>query len=814
MKRNQFLFSSFLFLFLLPIFSRAQIVYNNGPVFNSVGTGSGGANESVLYTTTFSMATIGFGQALPAVQRVADDFLVTSNSQIDSIAFYAYQTGSTTVSTMNHVNFRIWNGPPDSLGSSIVYGDTTTNRLSSTGFSNIYRITETTTGNTQRPIMRNLCATPGLTLSPGTYWIDWQTGGTLASGPWQPPLVPVGVAVTGNGKQKVSGVWNFAVDGGTGNPAQGFPFVLYGPTLTSTPLTFPSVCVGSNNIQSTTITGGGLTGTSVVVGPLASFGFSTNPLGPFDPTVTLSYVGSTLSSVVYVQYLPLAAGNNNGNIPMLGGGASGNIAVTANANSAPTVTASSTPSPATVCAGSSVTLNGAGASTYTWTDGVNTPTDGLAFVPTSSSTYTVTGTDGSGCTATSTIAVNVNASPVVSSTATPSAICLGSSSTLDAVSPSLVLFTESFANNTQGWTLGTEWGIGSATASAGQGYGNADPATDNTPTADNGVAGVVIGGHATTTLHPAYYLTSPVINLAGTSNVTLNFARWLNSDYTPYMQNTIDVYDGSTWVNIWQTGGAPGIQDNAWTPQTFNISAYVNANFQVRFGVAVGNAGAFTVSSWNIDDVEITSSSTMTWSGPATIANPTLASTLVTPVTSGAQTYTVTVTDGNGCTASSTSVVTVNTPPTVTANSLPSPATVCPGNTVTLNGAGATTYTWTDGINTPTDGVAFTPTANSTYTVTGTDGIGCTATSTIAVNVNASPVVSSTATPSAICLGGSSTLDAISPSLVVFTENFANNSQGWTLGTEWGIGSATASAVKAMEMPILLPTIHLLQIME
>ncbi|WP_196811806.1 S8 family peptidase, partial [Dolichospermum circinale] len=74
-------------------------------------------------------------------------------------------------------------------------------------------------------------------------------------------------------------------------------------------------------------------------------------------------------------------------------------------------------------------------------------------------------------------------------------------------------FSDDFANNSKGWTLGTEWQIGAATASTGHVYGNPDPGTDNTPTADNGVAGVVIGGNASTAaLHDFYYLTSPVIN--------------------------------------------------------------------------------------------------------------------------------------------------------------------------------------------------------------------------------------------------------------------------------------------------------------
>jgi hypothetical protein len=167
-------------------------------------------------------------------------------------------------------------------------------------------------------------------------------------------------------------------------------------------------------------------------------------------------------------------------------------------------------------------------------------------------------------------------------------------------------FYENFNNNNAGWTLGTEWGIGPATASSGQQYGGPDPSSDADGVPGGGVAGVVIGGNETPTLHPPYYLTSPFINISGVPSAYLNFARWLNSDYTPYMQNTIDVYDGTNWINIFITGSSPGVQDSAWvTCLSYNVTAYANSNFQVRFGYSIGSTGVFTVSSWNVDNVSI-----------------------------------------------------------------------------------------------------------------------------------------------------------------------------------------------------------------
>ncbi|WP_170863959.1 S8 family serine peptidase, partial [Microcystis aeruginosa] len=168
-------------------------------------------------------------------------------------------------------------------------------------------------------------------------------------------------------------------------------------------------------------------------------------------------------------------------------------------------------------------------------------------------------------------------------------------------------FSDDFANNSKGWTLGTEWQIGAATASTGHVYGNPDPGTDNTPTADNGVAGVVIGGNASTALHDFYYLTSPVINTSTANQLFFEFARWLNSDYTPYMQNTVEIFNGSSWVNLLPSNfdDSPGVTDNAWTPQQFDISAHKSASTQIRFGFNVTSGGVYTVSSWNLDDVKI-----------------------------------------------------------------------------------------------------------------------------------------------------------------------------------------------------------------
>ena len=169
---------------------------------------------------------------------------------------------------------------------------------------------------------------------------------------------------------------------------------------------------------------------------------------------------------------------------------------------------------------------------------------------------------------------------------------------------STLYFEDDFSDNSAGWILGPTWQIGSATTSPLAQLGNPDPTYDHTPTNDNGVAGVILGGNVVGP-HPFYYLESPVINTASASGpVILEYSRWLNSDFSPWMTNQVQVYDGSTWQTVWQSGPVPGIADTLWTQHTFDITVFKNANMKVRFGYD-GINGVFSVSGWNLDDIKI-----------------------------------------------------------------------------------------------------------------------------------------------------------------------------------------------------------------
>jgi len=119
--------------------------------------------------------------------------------------------------------------------------------------------------------------------------------------------------------------------------------------------------------------------------------------------------------------------------------------------------------------------------------------------------------------------------------------------------------------------------------------------------------------------------------------------------------------------------------------------------------------------------------SSYNWDNGITDSQP-----FVPPVTA---TYTVTGTDSNGCTAGDSLLLTVLPLPPVQAGP---DLVICAGDSVTLSGAGAFTYSWNNGI---TNGIPFVPAAGAMYILNGTDTNGCVNTDSLLLSVNPLPDV-------------------------------------------------------------------------
>ncbi|MGL4599879.1 MAG: right-handed parallel beta-helix repeat-containing protein [Bacteroidia bacterium] len=166
---------------------------------------------------------------------------------------------------------------------------------------------------------------------------------------------------------------------------------------------------------------------------LVNDGFCTNTdtvnliINPIPPVAALAYVGTfcegqrdTLIGVGAFTYVWSSGGTNNTEpiFPQVTTtytvtgtdfvGCSDTATVTVTVNPQPTIAYIA--SDDSVCLGSSVTLNGTGAQTYTWDNSV---IDGSPFTPTTSGNYTVIGSDANGCSDTITAAIVVHALPVV-----------------------------------------------------------------------------------------------------------------------------------------------------------------------------------------------------------------------------------------------------------------------------------------------------------------------------------------------------------------------------------------------------------------
>jgi GEVED domain/Secretion system C-terminal sorting domain len=701
--------------------SNAQILYDNGPYFNSAGTGAAGANESILLTTTFGMGTIGFGHQASALNRVADDFISDGCAwKIDSIVFFGYQTGSTTTSTFTAVNFRIWNGVPNAPGSTVVFGDTTTNRLTRTVWSGAYRITETTIGNTSRPIMRNVCSVSALTLSADTFWLDWQSAGSLASGPWAPARTPIGQNITGNGRQRTGATWSNAIDGGTGNPAQGFPFIIYGSK------------------------------------------------------VTLSANAG----------LDIALCNNS----------------------------------TTVIGGAPAAIGGAGSKVYSWSPANNLSNAAIANPQLmvnniASSSYILTVTDSIGCQSKDTIAVSVNTLPIVTSAA-PAAICSGSNTGLNAVASAFGVYCQPT------YSTGTVFGDYISRVQLNSLFVNSVGAASPFYTLypDTGAATTSLAAGATDTirLRAGTYTQNDFAvwidyNQNGNFEVSEKLGEVLDLGIAPAEGKIgftvpVTALNGKTRLRVRELDGAAataidpctvqslygevedytvtitgGINNPsityAWSPATFLSSTSVSnpivtaATATTIYTVIANAAGGcadttnVTVTVNALPTVTANASSAAVCAGGAVTLSGGGATSYTwnNGVTNGVlfipastNTYIVTGIGANTCSNTASITIPVNALPTVTASA--SSSSICAGQSTTLSGGGAVSYSWNNGV---TNGVSFAPATTLTYTVTGTDANTCSNTATQTVTVNANPVASLTAPVSVLCTGTPATLTGL-----------------------------------------------------
>ncbi len=488
---------------------------------------------------------------------------------------------------------------------------------------------------------------------------------------------------------------------------------------------------------------------------------------PFTPSATTSYTvtgtsaaGCTSTAIQTVNVMPL-----------------------------PTISMTTLPTPAAICNGDNISLTATGANSYSWSGGI---TNGVAFTPSGTATYAVTGTGNFGCTITATILVTIN--PTQTFTINHS-ICQGqtylgysttgihidtftntngcdSIRTLNLTVNSLPALNITPSPNDSictGFSVALT-ATGANTYLWSSGVSNGTPFTPNATTSYT-VTGTSTAGCTSTAIQTVTVMPLPAINITtiptpaavcNGDNISLtatgaNSYSWsggisngitflpsATTTYTVTGTNSFGCIKTATkLVTVFSTQSFT-INHSICQGQTYlgystngiHIDTFTNANGcdSIRtLNLTVNPFPTLTItpspndSICNGDNVSLTGTGANSYSWTSGVIN----GTQFTP--SATNTYTVTGTSTAGCTNTAIQTVTVMPLPAINITTVPTPSAVCISDNISLTATGANSYSWSGGI---INGVAFTPSATTTYTVTGTGNFGCTKTATKLVTVN------------------------------------------------------------------------------
>ena len=582
---------------------------------------------------------------------------------------------------------------------------------------------------------------------------------------------------------------------------------------------FGSVCGNSLIAKTFTIQNTGssaLTVSTLSMSGINASQFTISALSPASPIATGNF------AVFSVTFLPGTPGIKTATINITNNDcdeSAYDFVLTGTSNAIPTVTASVTNS--VVCNGIPITLNGSGADTYTWSP---TVTNAVSFTPTANQIYTVTGTYTlTGCTSTNlaTQAITVNPIPAVAISAPSTTLCSGNTVTLIASgagtggtytwSPGPTMassITPSPSSNTTYTLVGTSTAGCTSTNTSVQTITvyttpTITATSSNTMVCSGNSVNLSVGNANTYSWNPGSLSGStiaitPLNTISYTAfgyntngcissnsivlTVTVNALPTVSATTT-----SSSVCDGFT-TSLTGTGAdtftwSGNITNGVSFTPTATLTYTVNGTYTLT-GCTNTNVATQTIIVNTTPTVSISASNSIICAGSnATLigggassytwnpgGNPGIVLT-VSPLNN--TTYTVIGTNTAGCTSTNVAIqtISVNTLPTVTANI--SNTLICTGGTISVNGSGAVSYTWTGGA---VDGVAFAPNASATYSLTGTDNAGCTSTNAafVSVTVNTVAPLSINITNSVICLGDQTTLNASGASTYTWTSGVIN----------------------------------------
>ena len=317
--------------------------------------------------------------------------------------------------------------------------------------------------------------------------------------------------------------------------------------------------------------------------------------------------------------------------------------VTVTVNSNPTVSVNS-PS---VCSGNNATVTAtpspSGTYNYSWTvpGGATNPGNTNSFTTGVAGTYTVTITNGNGCTSSSSGTVTVNSNPTVSVNS-PS-VCSGNNATVTATPSPSGTYNYSWTvpggatnpGNTNSFTTGVA-GTYTVTITNGNGCTSSSSGTvtvNSNPTVSVNSPSVCSGNNATVTATP-----SP----SGTYNYS-----WTVPGGATNPGNTNSFTTGVAGTYTVTITSGNGCTSSSSGTVTVNSNPTVSVNSP---SVCSGNNATVTATP------SPSGTYNYSWTVPGGATNPGNTNSFTTGV---AGTYTVTITNGSGCTSSSSGTVTV-----------------------------------------------------------------------------------------------------------------------------------------------------------
>ena len=547
-------------------------------------------------------------------------------------------------------------------------------------------------------------ATPSVTVGgPTTFCAGGSvtlTSNSLIGNQWYLNGSPIGGATSSTYAATATGNYTVIVtNGGCSSAASTTTSVTVNPN--------PVITLGTVSNPSTCATAtGSIQVNGSATGVVSWTGTATGNSG----TVTLPYVITGLTAGTY--NIIITAGSCPSNTLVQG-------LTDPSAPATPTITAGTT----TFCSGGSVTLTSSSATGNQWSLN-GTPIGGATsqtYVASASGDYTVVVVSG-GCTsaASATTTVTVNPTPVITigtvsdptscSTATGSIQVNGSAT-------GIVSWTGTSSGSSGSVTLpyvitGLPAGSYNISVDAGSCTSNTlvqgltDPSAPATPTVTNsGATTFCVGGSVSLT------------------SSTVSGNQWfLNGSPISGATGQTYVATGSGDYTVNTTSGACTSSASVVTTVT------VNPNPTAPIVTTSGSTAICAGSSVTLNSSQATGN---LWSDGQTSQS-------ISVNTAGI--YTVTYTDGNGCSATTSGVeVTINplpTPPTISASG---PLTFCKDGSVDLTSSYIGGNLWST--NSPTD--IITVVTSGSYTVTYTDANGCSATSSATdIIVNPLPIVS------------------------------------------------------------------------